>query len=105
MTEADKIAIVKLKSNETDEEIISVALLSAGEELASAFGVFDADERTAFLDKYGAAHANAAAYYLNKRGWDFQTGHSENGVSRQFETGGLPDSILRMIPPQAKVFS
>ena len=105
MTEADKIAIVKLKSNETDDAIISVALLSAGEELAAAFGIHDETERTEFLDRYGAVHANAAAYYLNKRGWDFQTGHSENGVSRQFETGGLPDSILRMIPPQAKVFS
>lgn len=105
MTDVEKIARVKLKCNETDDAVISVALLSAGEELSAAFGIFDETGKEDFLNKYGAVQVNAAAYYLNKRGWDFQTAHSENGVNRSFETGGLPDSILRMIPPQAKVFS
>lgn len=105
MKDADKIVMVKAMSNETDDDVISAFLLKSGEELTAVFGIFDETEKTDFLNKYGMAQVNAAAYYLNKRGWDFQTAHSENGVSRSFETGGLPDSILRMIPPQAKVFS
>jgi hypothetical protein len=103
MTETDKIAMVKIQCDEDDEATISAALLLAGEELTSFFNIFVEEKKAEFLDKYAAVHVKAAAYILNKRGWDFQTGHSENGISRTFETGNLPDSILRMIPAQCKV--
>lgn len=103
MTDNEKIAGVKMLSEEADNGTISAALFLVGEELCAAYDIYDEAKKTAFLDKYGAVHVKATAYTLNKRGWDFETSHSENGIGRVFERGGLPDSILRMIPAQVKV--
>lgn len=102
MTDEAKITMVKALSDEESDEVISAFLAFAGEDLCAIFipGSGE-DEKTSFLDKYATAQVKAAAYYLNKRGWDFQTSHSENGVGRVYETGDLPDSILRLITPKA----
>lgn len=40
-----------------------------------------------------------AAYLLNKRGAEGQLSHSENGVSRSYESASIPESMLRDITP------
>ena len=40
-----------------------------------------------------------ANYLLNKRGAEGQTAHSENGVSRTYESAGIPGSMLSDITP------
>ena len=44
-----------------------------------------------------------AAYLLNKRGAEGETAHSENGISRSYEDGDVPSSLLRDIVPYAGV--
>lgn len=44
-----------------------------------------------------------AAYMLNKRGAEGETAHSENGVSRSYEDGDIPATLLRRITPMAGV--
>ena len=106
MTLDEKIAMVKALSDETEEEVISAFLTLAGDDLFLAYDSHGTqEEKTAFLDRYASVQVKAAAYYLNKRGWDFEKSHSENGVNRVYETGGLPNSILMLISPKVRVVS
>lgn len=54
-------------------------------------------------DKYATNQVEIAAYMLNKRGAEGETAHSENGVSRSYEDGDIPPSLLRRIVPMAGV--
>lgn len=105
MTDAEKIVMVKAMTDETDEDVISAFLSKAGEEIYLVADPYKTADKDDVLEEYGGVQADAAAYYINKRGWDFQTSHSENGVVRSYASGGLPDSILRRITPKAGVVS
>ena len=101
MTDAEKIVMVKAMTDETDEDVISAFLSKAAEELYKLADPFKTSEKESVVDEYGDVQTDIAAYRSNKRGWDYETSHSENGVSRTYETGDLPDSILRRIVPKA----
>ena len=45
-----------------------------------------------------------AVYLMNKRGAEGESAHSENGVSRTYENGDVPASMLRGIVPMVGVF-
>lgn len=103
MTEEEKIDMVKALSDEKDNVVISNFLILAGKELYRYGDPYRTMEESAFLDLYPDAQVEYAAYKLNKRGWDYETSHSENGVNRVYETGGIPASILNRITPIAGV--
>lgn len=97
MTDEEKIAMVKALSDEEDAGVISAFLTMVGKEIYRLADPGKTSTEEEILEENAVAQIHAAAYYLNKRGWDYQTSYSENGVSRSYETGGLPDSVLRMI--------
>lgn len=99
MTDADKIQLVKAMSDETDDAVISAFLSMAGDAIINYVDPYRTTDRDELLDKYGGIQAKAASYFLNKRGADGQTSHSENGISRSYESGDLPASLLREITP------
>ena len=103
MTEAEKIVLVKAMSDETDDGVISAFLSMAADAIYHYVDPYHTSDREAVLMEYGNVQAKAAAYYINKKGWDFQTSHSENGVGRSFESGDLPASILRELTPKVGV--
>lgn len=41
-----------------------------------------------------------ALYLLNKRGAEGETSHSENGISRRYRNGDLPDEMLADVLPR-----
>lgn len=45
-----------------------------------------------------------AVYLINKIGAEGQTAHSENGISRSYESASVPESMLKDIVPYASVF-
>jgi hypothetical protein len=49
--------------------------------------------------KYDYKACEIACYLYNKRGAEGQTGHSENGISRSYESASVPDSMLKEITP------
>lgn len=49
--------------------------------------------------RYEGRVLEIAAYLLNKRGAEGQTSHSENGVSRSYESASIPESMLSDITP------
>lgn len=103
MSDADKIVMVKAMSDEKDDAVISAFLHGAGEAIYNIVDPFRTANKDDVLVEFGFAHAKLAAYYLNKRGWDFETSHSENGVGRVYETGDIPASILKELTPKAGV--
>lgn len=54
-------------------------------------------------DQYAHVQVEIAVYLLNKRGAEGQTSHSENGISRSYEDGDVPPTLLRDIIPCAAV--
>ena len=105
MTDADKFALIKAMTDEEDNSVISAFLSMAGEAIChycDPYGTLDPED---IIAKYGSAQSKLAAYFLNKRGADGQTSHSENGISRSFESGDIPPSIMREITPVCGVVS
>lgn len=103
METSEMIVMVKALTDETDDTVISAFLSLAGKKICRYGDPFQTMEEDEFLAKYPDVVVDAAAYMLNKRGWDYQSAYTENGVRREYETGDLPSSILNRITPIAKV--
>ena len=102
MTHAEKSVLLKSMTGETDEDVLSTYLTLAKEVVISkAFPYGTGEEAIPTL--YNMVHVEIAAFMLNKRGAEGETAHSENGVSRSYEDGDIPPSLLRRITPMAGV--
>lgn len=99
MTQEEQIAMVKRLSEETEDAVISAFLTFAGKELYRIGDPYQTMTEENFLAKYPDVVVDAAAYKLNKRGWDYAKIYTENGVRREYESGDLPPSILNRITP------
>lgn len=98
MTDNEKIAMVKIMTDETVDATISAYLKLAGEKiLRHAFPYDDSVETVPA--KYDMLHVDATVYLLNKRGGEGETAHSENGISRTYEDADLPKTMLNAITP------
>lgn len=54
-------------------------------------------------EKYHIKACEIAIYLVDKRGAEGETSHSENGVSRSYESAGIPSSYFDGIIPFAGV--
>lgn len=102
MTDAEKIALVKQMSDEAADEVVSAYLFIAEQKICKR--LFPASVAT-LPDGYDALQIEAAVYLMNKRGAEGQTSHSENGISRAYESGDLPDSLFIGYTAKAVVVS
>jgi hypothetical protein len=101
MTNEEKLTMLKSMTEETDNEVLSTYLtLAKGVVLSRAYPYSEEDT---VPTKYDTVHVEIAAYMLNKRGAEGETAHSENGVSRSYEDGDIPPTLLRRILPMAGV--
>lgn len=103
MTDEAKKAMLTAMTGEADDGVLSAYLsLSASEVLLRVFP-FDFSV-TEVPDRYSAVQVEIAAYMLNKRGAEGETSHSENGISRAYEDGSVPPTLLRKITPMVGSF-
>lgn len=102
MTTDEKLQMVKAMTGETDESVLSAYLSLAGNKVCRKAYPFDPSVTTV-PDRYAYAQVEIAVYLLNKRGAEGQTAHSENGISRSYEDGDIPPTLLRDILPFAVV--
>lgn len=102
MLEAEKIAMVKALSGETDDSTASAYLALAGNKICRKAYPFDPTAQEV-PEQYGYTQVEIAVYLLNKRGAEGETAHSENGISRSYEDGDIPASLMRQIVPMAGV--
>lgn len=104
MTYDDKLTMLERMTDETEQGVLSTYLLLAEQVVMSKAYPFDDVERPAVMPaRYDGVQVEIAAYMLNKRGAEGETAHSENGVSRTYENGDIPASLLRRITPMAGV--
>lgn len=100
MTDAEKLTMLTSMTGETDSNVLSTYLTLAKNVVvtrAYPFGTGEEEVPT----PYHTVQVEIAAYMLNKRGAEGETAHSENGVSRSYEDGDIPPSLLRRITPKA----
>ena len=102
MTEAEKLSMLENMTGETDQTMLSTYLaLAKSVVIARAYPYGTGDEALPY--PYHGLQVEIAVFMLNKRGAEGETSHSENGVSRTYETGDIPASLLRRITPMAGV--
>ncbi len=103
MTQAEKVQLLKAMVGESDpEEVLLTYLTIAGRKILNRAYPFGTDE-TEVPTRYDFLQCEIAAYLLNKRGAEGQTGHSENGISRSYESADVPESLIGAVTPYAGV--
>lgn len=99
MTQVEKLKLLKAMVGESDSEEVLLAYLDiAGSKILNRAYPYGTDE-TEVPTRYDFLHCEIAAYLLNKRGAEGQTGHNENGISRSYESADVPESMLSAVTP------
>ena len=108
MTIADKITQVRLMvgkpadDSDWSDSVLLAYLNIAGQAIINhAFPYVETI--TDVPKKYAILQCEIATYLLNKRGAEGQLSHSENGISRSYESGDIPKSMLRSVIPYCGV--
>lgn len=103
MTQAEKVKLLKAMVGESDSEEVLLAYLNiAGRKVLDRAYPYDS-EIVEVPNRYAFLQCEIAAYLLNKRGAEGQTAHSENGISRTYESADVPESLLNAITPMVGV--
>lgn len=103
MTHFEKLTALKAMVGGSDtEEVLSAYLALAGGKIIAKAYPYEHETREV-PERYHFLQVEIAAYMLNKRGAEGQTAHTENGISRQYENGDIPDSLLKSIVPHCGV--
>ena len=102
MNNEEKLGMLQSMTGETDLVVLSTYLtLAKGVVVSKAYPFGTGEEE--IPTPYHTVHVEIAAYMLNKRGAEGETAHSENGVSRSYEDGDIPPTLLRRITPMVGV--
>lgn len=102
MTDTEKLTMLKAMTGEKDENVLSTYLSIAGNKVLKRAYPFDSTV-TVVPDRYAYNQVEIAAYLVNKRGAEGETAHGENGISRSYEDGDVPPTLLREIVPCASL--
>ena len=96
----DKLQTLKLLTGASDSENdLLLALLSLAEgKILERLYPYDHNKET-LPTRYVGKQIEIAVYLYNKQGAEGQTVHSENGISRTYESADVPESMLRGIAP------
>ena len=103
MKQAEKLTLLKamVGSADSDDVLLAYLDIAGGKILNRAYPY--GTEETEVPSRYDFLQCEIAAYMLNKRGAEGQTSHSENGISRSYESADVPESMLGAITPNVGV--
>ena len=103
MSQAEKLQLLKAMVGGSDnEEVLLTYLNIAGRKILNRAYPYGTDE-TEVPARYDFLQCEIAAYLLNKRGAEGQTAHSENGISRTYESADVPESLIGAVTPMIGV--
>ncbi len=103
MTEVEKLSMLRVmvgQPNEGDwsDDVLISYLAIAGRKIINRAYPYD-DTVVEVPRRYGYLQCDIANYLLNRRGSEGQVSHSENGISRSYESGDVPESMLKEVVP------
>ena len=104
VTQLERLKIqLEIKDNEQDALLLDL-LESAKFAILSRrypFGNFPIDDTGELIlePRYYDLQVRIAVYLYNKIGAEGQITHSENGISRSWESGDIPESLLNQVTP------
>lgn len=99
MLEVEKLTMLRAMVGDGDsDEVLLTYLTLAGRKIINRAYPYDNDVDIV-PRRYGYLQCEIAAYMLNKRGAEGETSHSENGVSRGYESADVPESLMGQIVP------
>lgn len=101
MTEEVMLSILEKETGECDRSTLLAYLDMAAEAILNKLYPLH-PEKAEVPARYRNRQVEIAVYLINKRGAEGQTSHSENGISRSYESAGVPESMLRGIAPFAR---
>lgn len=96
---------IQLEIEDDDQDILLRELLESAKFAILSrrypFGNFPvSDTGEPILEqRYYDLQVRIAVYLYNKMGAEGQIAHSENGVSRSYEAGDIPESLLNQVVP------
>ena len=107
MTDAEKLAMLRVivgQPNEGDwsDDVLFSYLNIAGLKIINKAFPYNEDI-IEVPRRYGYLQCEIAAYMLNKRGAEGEVSHSENGISRTYESADVPESMLNSVIPHIGV--
>lgn len=103
MTEADKLLTLSVMCDEKNHDVLRVYLRMAESAILNRLYPFDEHGEHVMPSKYDDRQIEIACYLIDKRGAEGQLAHSENGISRTYESASVPPSMLEGIIPYAEV--
>jgi hypothetical protein len=103
MEDAEKLAMLRNMVGDNDaDSVLSTYLTIAGQKIINRAYPYDTTV-TVVPTRYETLQCEIAAYLMNKRGAEGQTGHTENGINRQYENADVPASMLKPVTPYCGV--
>ena len=106
---ADSYKLTKLRlmvgANTSEDDLLLMYLTDAERAILNHLYPMDEDVAHTLPTRYESRQVEIAAYLYNKRGAEGETSHNENGISRSYENGSIPDSMLSDIIPYGSVIS
>ena len=100
MTQLDRLKI-RITENVNDVELEDI-LESAKAVILSRRFPFG-EQPTEIEERYKDLQIRIAVEMFNKRGAEGETAHSENGVSRTYQSANVSEDLLKEITPKAGV--
>ena len=91
--------------NTSEDDLLLMYLTDAERAILNHLYPMDEDVAHTLPTRYESRQVEIAAYLYNKRGAEGETSHNENGISRSYENGSIPDSMLSDIIPYGSVIS
>lgn len=104
MTTEEMTTMLVSMTEETNAATLSTYLTLAAEAVLQRLYPYKDTSSCKVPAKYHGVQVEIAAFMLNKRGAEGEKAHSENGITRSYESGDIPDSLLRRIVSMAGVF-
>lgn len=104
MTKLQKLEKLKSLTKEANEDLLLTFLNMAGDKIVNKAYPFAKTPKPVPL-KYHSLQVEIALYLYNKQGAEGEISHSENGISRSYENGDIPASMLSSVTPFASLIS
>ena len=107
MSDTEKLIMLRAMvggdgSPDWGDDVLLTYLTLAGQKIINRAYPFSNDVETV-PKRYAYLQCEIAAYMLNKRGAEGELTHSENGVSRSYESADVPKSLMNQIVPFCEV--